>query len=209
MKRFRAAHAAAQNWLDAGNKCPAQLGDIPPQANLGFLYTDEFTADLPNILTSSNNAAASSTVGTVGMGICSAGQEYYDTPAVSVLIAEFPAGSFRVFNSLRDDLSDFQTAHQAWCDETGSRFAIVHGDPRHPKLPYLIDGLAEALNGGFLVGGLTSARGAHAQIAEQIMEGGLSGVLFGADVAVATTLPGLRAPRTPRSAPASAISSSA
>ena len=95
MKRFRAAHAAAQNWLEAGNKCLAQLGDIPPQANLGFLYTtDEFTADLPNILNFfKQRSGIEHWVGTVGMGICSAGQEYYDTPAVSVLIAEFPAKS--------------------------------------------------------------------------------------------------------------------
>jgi len=190
MNRFRAAHAAAQNWLEAGNKCLAQLGDIPPQANFGFLYTtDEFAAELPNILNLfKQRSGIEHWVGTVGMGICGAGQEYYDTPAVSVLVAEFPAGSFRVFDNVRADLSDFRATHQAWCGETESRFAIVHGDPRHPKLPALISGLSEVLNGGFLVGGLTSSRGAHAQIAEQILEGGLSGVLFGADVAVATTL---------------------
>lgn len=190
MKTFRSAHASAQNWLEAGNKCLAQLGDIPPQANFGFLYTtDKFAADLANILNFfKQRSGIEHWVGTVGMGICGAGQEYYDTPAVSVLIAEFPADSFRLFNSLRPDLSDFRTTHQDWYERNGSRFAVVHGDPRHPQLPYLINALSEALNGGFLVGGLTSSRGAHAQIAEQILEGGLSGVLFGPDVAVATTL---------------------
>ena len=44
------------------------------------------------------------------------------------------------------------------------------------------------MGSGFLVGGLASSRARYAQIADSVVEGGLSGVLFSADVPVSTRL---------------------
>ncbi|MEK9722637.1 MAG: FIST C-terminal domain-containing protein, partial [Rhodospirillaceae bacterium] len=61
-------------------------------------------------------------------------------------------------------------------------------------MPRLIEQLAMEMEDatlevpGFLVGGLTSSRGAHYQLAGDVLGGGLSGVLFAPDVEVATGL---------------------
>jgi small ligand-binding sensory domain FIST len=51
-----------------------------------------------------------------------------------------------------------------------------------------VEELSSALDEGFLVGGITSSRGPTYQIAGGVTEGGLSGVLFAPEVAVATSL---------------------
>ena len=51
MDMFRVAHGTAPDWQQAANLCLAQLGNIPAEANLGFLYvTDHLAAQLPEIL---------------------------------------------------------------------------------------------------------------------------------------------------------------
>jgi small ligand-binding sensory domain FIST len=65
---------------------------------------------------------------------------------------------------------------------------VVHADPQNARVPALVQELCEALEGGFLVGGLTSSRGPHWQIADEASSGGLSGVLFAPEVAVTTAL---------------------
>lgn len=187
---FHAAHARSADWLKAVNSCLAQLDDASPGANLGFLYiTDGFTEHLPRLLDYlKEQTDIEDWVGTVGVGICGAGQEYFEEPALSVMLAKLPTGSFRVFPSIRTGMGEFTKPQRDWCEQTQARFAIVHGDPRNPKTPALIEELSDALQGGFLVGGLTSSRGAHAQIAGKLTDGGVSGVLFSNAVNVVTGL---------------------
>jgi small ligand-binding sensory domain FIST len=187
MDMFRVAHAAAPDWRQAANTCLAQLGDIPAEASLGFLYvTDHLAGDLPAIL----NFFKEQTdivhwVGSVGVGVCATAQEYNDQPALSLMITDFPMDSFRVFPAIKSDISEF-AGHSDWCEHMDARFAVVHGDPRNPKTPAFIAELAEALIDGYLVGGLSSSRGPNFQIAGGLTEGGLSGVLFSSRVPVAT-----------------------
>ncbi len=190
MTSFKAAHATAPNWLEAANSCLAQLGNITPAANLGFLYlTDVFAEHLPEMLAFfKEQTDIEQWVGSVGVGICSSGQEYHDRPAISVMIADFPADSFRVFPAIKSDIREFVDGHQSWYEQANARFAIVHGDPHNPKTAGLIVQLAEALNEGFLVGGITSSRRSHFQIAGGQTKGGVSGVLFAEDVPVLTAL---------------------
>ena len=190
MSRAAAAHARSPDWMQAAGSCLAQLDDALPTANLGFLYvTDGFTGQLPRILAYfKEQTDIEDWVGTVGVGICAMGQEYYDEPAMCVMLAEFPPGTFRVFPTLRAGIDEFAREHRDWCAQAAAHFAIVHADPRNPKTPVLIEQLSDALGGGFLVGGLTSSRGAHAQIAGGLTEGGVSGVLFADAVGVTTAL---------------------
>lgn len=190
MSQFRSAHAAAENWRDAVASCVRDLGSALPQGNLGFVYaTDAFADDMGAIVeTLRERTGIADWIGTVGLGICANGIEYHDRPAISVLVGRVPNDAFRVFGTVRGNLGAFEQANAGWIERSGSRFAIVHGDPRNSKVPELIERLAEEINDGFVVGGLTSSRGAYAQVAGNITEGGLSGVLFAPEVAVATTL---------------------
>lgn len=190
MNAFVSAHSTATNWLEAAADCVARLGDIPSSSNLGFLYaSDEFASDLPGMLQYLKDCThLPHWVGTVGTGICGSGREYHEQPALSVLVGTFPEDSFRIFSTIQDNFSAFLEQHKAWLEKTESRFGIVHGDPRNGNLPELITQLSSTIHDGFLVGGLTSTRGRYAQVAEEVTEGGLSGVLFSPEVAVATTL---------------------
>ncbi|MBI2314375.1 MAG: FIST C-terminal domain-containing protein [Betaproteobacteria bacterium] len=190
MERFISAHAGGSNWLSAASRCLEQLRSLPPSANLGFLYvSDELAGELPNIVHYFRDSTnIPHWVGSVGLGICGVSQEYHEEPAISVMAGAFPEGSFRVFGTVDDDLKPFLREHRDWIRDTQSRFGIVHADPRNQKVPELICDLAAAANDGFLVGGITSSRGAYAQVAEEVTEGGVSGVLFSPEVAVATNL---------------------
>jgi small ligand-binding sensory domain FIST len=198
---MRAAHAAHPDWRVAANTCLQALGS-GDAANLGFVYaTDAFAAhfaDISEYLRTSSGIEH--WVGSVGLGICATGIEYFDEPALCLLTARFPEQAFRVFAGIVDDLQAFEAAHGAWCDRSGARFAMVHADPRNPGIDALVDALCGRMDGGFLVGGLTSSRGAHPQLAGGVTSGGVSGVLFDPQVGVVTRLTQGCSPLGPRHA---------
>ena len=70
----------------------------------------------------------------------------------------------------------------------GLRFGVVHGEPRNGQLPHLIEQLPEQIGNGYLVGGLTSASQYYYQLADDITEGQLSGVVFKPSVKVVSGL---------------------
>lgn len=187
---FRSGHATAYDWLRAARECLAQIGEIPGTSNLGFLYvTDAFTDDLPDILDFfREKSGIDHWVGTVGIGICGTGHEYYEAPAIAAMVCGFPEDSFRVFPTVKDSLTEFALTNSRWYRAHASRFGIVHGDPRNPLTPQLVERLASELNDAFLVGGLSSSRSEYRQIAGQTTEGGVSGVLFSDAVPVASAL---------------------
>ncbi len=189
MDRFSAAHGAADNWLQAASECVSLLEDARG-ANLGFVYaSDAFAPDLRSLLRYLRDATGvPHWTGTVGVGVCGSGREYHEQPALSVMLGRFPPDSFRVFDGVTEDAAALLSRHGDWLRAADARFGVIHGDPRNRQLPGLIERVAVAANDGFLVGGLTSTRSVYAQVADDVTEGGVSGVLFSPEVRVATTL---------------------
>jgi len=185
---FRAAHATG-SWHHAAKTCLSRLGNVKGNANLGFVYvTDALAEDLPSILTFLRETTGiADWVGTVGVGVCAMDVEYFDVPAVAVMTADLPPGSFRVFPGISADVGAFRRENGDWIESAEPKLGLVHGDPRNPRIPALIAELAESAS-AFLVGGLTSSRRGFEQVAGAITQGGISGVLFSGDVAVATGL---------------------
>ncbi|HKK04264.1 MAG TPA: FIST C-terminal domain-containing protein [Gammaproteobacteria bacterium] len=181
MDRFLVAHASATHSQEALMSCLAQLGEVPGEANIGFVYaTDECAADLAGMLRLlKEHTGVEHWVGTVGMGICANEREYYDAPALAVMVGALPPDSFTIIHG-EEDLPGAET--------DGVRVAIVHGDPRNGQLPGLIEGLPERLGNGFLIGGLTSSDTYFYQVADEITEGQLSGVILDGDVSLVTGL---------------------
>ena len=193
MSAFRSAHSGAARAADAAKACVAELraaGPLErPEEALGFVYaSDGFAGELGTVLAYLRAATGvAHWVGSLGMGVLATGKEYFDEPALAVMIATLPAGSFRVFPTIAHSLDGFRAALGGWIKAKQPGLALVHGDPSNRRLPDLLEELtAEASS--FLVGGLTSSRGAQSQVADEITRGGVSGVLFAADVAVATGL---------------------
>ena len=195
MSRFQVAHATGNDWQGAASACLAALGAVPAGANLGFLYvTDHLAGDVDAILARlRRETGIADWVGTAGIGVSandgSSGEprEYYDCPAMALLVGSFPTRSYCVFEPVHGGLGPFRSAHGDWLGRAAPIFGVVHGDPRNPLTPSIVAELAEA-TGSFLVGGLTSSRVGFPQIAERVVEGGVSGVLFAGEVAVATGL---------------------
>lgn len=191
---MRAAHAAHRDWRVAADTCLERLGCTPGAAasgaNFGFLYaTDVLAAHFADIAAHVRAATGiEHWVGSVGLGICASGIEYFDEPALCLLTARFPEQASRVFSAVDDDASAFEGDLGVWCDSNEARFAMLHADPRNAHTEALVKALCARLHGGFVVGGLTSSRGAHPQLADEVTSGGLSGVVFDARVNVVTRL---------------------
>lgn len=190
MNQFRYGHAAAENWLAAATACREQMLPVPAGSSLGFLYvTDAIAQDMPLVLEYfRENTGVEHWVGTVGIGICACGIEYYNQPAIAAMLGEFPENAFRVFDSVSSDLEEFEKRHGQWVAQSDPYLGLVHADPRNQSTERLIKAMAEETTTGFLVGGLASSRRQMYSYADALTEGGLSGVLFSAAIPVVTRL---------------------
>ena len=188
--QFRAAHGAGAGWAEAAKACADGLMPMPEGASLGILYATEALADdLGSILTFlRERTRVQHWVGCVGLGVCGAGREYFQVAAVSALVACWPEDAFRVFGPQTTGGRALASAEAGWFAKTHPSFGVVHGDPRDGRVAQTLAALsAEA--GLFLVGGLAAASGAAPrQIAERVVEGGLSGVVLSPEIVVATGL---------------------
>ena len=206
---FAAAHAQGETDADWGRlalDCVSQLGPAADRAELGFLYvTDALAAHLPKIVALlRQSTGVKAWAGSVGVGIAASGAEYFDCPAMAVLVASLPNDAWRLIPNL--ERADPESAAnpefgagplaavRQWADARaggplgGLPLGVVHADPRNPQLPQLVTALADAVS-AFLVGGLASSRGSMDQVSgETVVRGGVSGVLFAPDMAIATGL---------------------
>ena len=170
------------------------LPDHARQPALGLLYiTDHYLAHAAEILDhlSAELPEVTDWAGTVGVGICANNAEYFDEPALAVMLCDLQPDQFRVFSGLAP-LSAAQggggfTAHTA----------LLHADGATPEVAELIAEVAERTSSGYVFGGLSSSRGAAVQFARSsrgalpgrgregaagVFQGGLSGVAFGPEV---------------------------
>lgn len=192
MVEFRAAHAGEADWNAAAEACLAQLDDIAG-ASLGFVYaTDHLAGRMSEIVDwLGKRTGLTDWIGTAGIGIAAnaggAAAEYYDRPALAVMVASLPRDAYRVFEPVRGDLGPLEERHRDWLGQSKPALGVVHADPRNPRLATLLTQLS-ARTGAYLVGGLSSSRAGFPQVATRVAEGGVSGAFFAGSVAVATGL---------------------
>ncbi len=181
-------HSNGRHASELVDDCLHQIGPIPPEASIGFIYaTDELSNDLQNILNAlTKRTDIENWTGSLGIGISSCGREYYDEPALAVMIADFPAQAFIPIPLQHSGVESFIAENRHWYGNELIHFGILHGDPNNPATPALIEKLSAEIPGAFFVGGLSSAKSTPFQIANGVCSGGVSGVLFSSDVQVAT-----------------------
>ena len=180
MKPFLHAHATHPDWRMALGLAAAQLDaqrSEPGAAaapTLGWVYfTDHYSPHAAALLAELHQRwPGVQWVGASGVGIAASGVEYFDEPALALMLAELPRDQFRVFSGARP-LGGFK-AHTA----------NVHADPASNDADELVRDMSARTTSGYLFGGLASARNAAVQIAEDVLTGGLSGVAFDARVAL-------------------------
>jgi small ligand-binding sensory domain FIST len=191
---FRFAHAADADWTRAAGACMKQLGAIPASATLGFLYVaDDFVGDLEAIVAFFKSATGvPHWTGSVGVGVCAAGVEYLQVPAIAVMLGEFELRDFTILPLLQSEQDiDALPLVDAY-------FGLVHGDPTNSRMQELIEALSARLTSGFLAGGLASSEDGTALVSDGVVSGGLSGVVFSERVPLATRLTQGVSPLGPR-----------
>lgn len=190
---FASAAASGSDWRDTSKAVLEKLEAArknKPSPNFGFLYITDFLADdatsIFNLFRSV--LGIENWVGCVGVGVISEDAALVDKPAISALIGYFPAEDFHVFSYGSDlDLKPRQSVEQ-WLDSHAALLGVVHGDPMLERDPVLVLENLEHLLEGFLVGGFSSSRTKQFQIADGLLNDGISGVIFSSEIPVATAL---------------------
>ena len=193
MRLFPNAHATHPQWHMAAVLVLAQLRAqmaLPQYASaptLGLLYiTDHYADDAAALLDLLRRELPTVTdwAGAVGVGVAGNNVEYFDEPALSLMLCDLPRAHYRVFSGV---------APLAHGDAAGAGFAahtaLVHADGQTPELADLVAEMAGRTSSGYLFGGVVASRGAQVQLAlpaggegDGVLHGGLSGVAFDAQV---------------------------
>lgn len=156
-------------------------------------------------------------IGSVGIGVINGDEALIDKPSISAMIGRFPEGSFCVFpkdeqgDALKtlEDLEDKDSdsyditeenleqqgprylAHdvvEQWLIEHTPMLGVVHADPLTPMdLPGMLSEMTMNTH-CFFVGGVTSSRTHHYQIADNVYQGALCGAFFSDNVQVSTAI---------------------
>lgn len=201
---FAHAHATHPQWAMAAALVVAQLRAqlATPQHQLlhgeqvavGLVYiTDHYAEHAKDLLAMLGEALPDVLrwVGTVGIGVVGTGVEYMDEPALSIMLCDLPPDQVEVFSGLAP-LPGSGRSHWGWTANS----ALLHADGAAPDLTELIEELAQRTTHNVVFGGLSSSRFDAVQFAFEdaavvgvsprggVLSGGLSGLVFGPDVAV-------------------------
>lgn len=187
MPPFLVGHARGGDWRAASREATKQMGRVPEEANLGFVYaTQEAGTNLGDIVRNLRfETGVQDWVGATGIGICATGAEYFHEPAVAVMVGQFSPDAFKLFDTEKSEAADLKAPGTE--NALGPGFGIVHGDPGGPEILRMVPFLAEA-SGAFLAGGLAAPEMQQTQVAGDVTAGGLSGVLFAPSVPVAAAV---------------------
>ena len=193
MPLFVHGHATHPKWTMAAGLVLAQLRAqmaLPGYASaptLALLYiTDHYADSAQDILDhlSAELPGVTDWSGTVGVGVAANNVEYFDEPAMAVMLCDLPSDQYRVFSGVAPLVPGFD-AHAA----------LVHVDPATPDAAELVQEMATRTASGYLFGGLSASRGRTVQFAASgdgnmrgqgaaggVFNGGLSGVAVGPGV---------------------------
>ena len=151
MKLFPYGHATHPQWRMAAALVLAQvraqmaLHGYASAPTLALLYiTDHYAPQAQDILDhlSAELPEITDWSGTVGVGIASSNVEYFDEPALALMLCELPTDQYRVFSGVAPLGLGFE-AHTA----------LIHADANTPDLGELIVEMAARTASGYLFGG--------------------------------------------------------
>ena len=190
MDQFLLAASSGKAADELLTNCLNQLGDIPPEANFGFLYLSDHLANSADAILDrlKQETDVEYWVGTVGIGIIASGTEYYDQPAMAVMLADFNEADFHILPNFCKDTSALSGELADWCQANDFNVGLVHADPTNSATQSLLKSLSEDIPNAFLLGGITSSHGRNVQFSNQALQGGISGVLFSQAVPIMTNL---------------------
>lgn len=180
MQRFMSAHASGPDSRALLTSCLGQLGKVPAEASLGFLYaTAALVDELPQLLEAlRQHMPRVHWLGNVGEGICAAGVEYYDEPSLSLLLTDIPQENYCLLPTSAELFTPIPLNVMQWCERNPDCFGVLHGVPTHIASGSYASEIRELAPEASLSGGLSSGRGFYRHIDNEVLEHGISGVLF-------------------------------
>ncbi len=208
MKLFPYGHATHPQWQFAAALVLAQLRAQMAQSSyasnpsLALLYiTDHYSNQAQEILDflSAELPEVTDWSGTVGVGIASNNVEYFDEPALCVMLCDVPAHQYRVFSGVAplaalEDESD-ELLKELPPPAFQAHTALIHADGSMPDAADMIAELSDRTRTGYLFGGFAASRSKSVQFsvssdhnikgqgaASGVFAGGLSGVAFSDEV---------------------------
>ena len=176
---YISAHAAAERWQDAAGSIVERLGQLEHGHRLGFVFvTEAYATDLPEIEVFLRQATGvPNWVGAAGMGVCGHCIEYFDEPAMSVLVLPIGDNAFRIFSDVTTGVEEVVSKNLAWLQAADPPLAVTHADPGNAQIQSLVEDLSSQAN-AYLVGGITSGDAGAVHLAGKPTSGGLSGVFL-------------------------------
>jgi small ligand-binding sensory domain FIST len=182
MKSFLYAHATHPDPHMALALAAAQIeaqrnAQRPPlQPTLGWVYITEAYASRADALLAElrQRWPGVAWVGASSVGICANGVEYFDEPALALMLAELPANQFQVFSGVKPLARGNAQLVQVHLD--------VSPQTSRSELQELIEDAAVRTHSGYAFGGLTSGNAHAVHIADGVWHGGISGVTFGPEL---------------------------
>ena len=208
MKLFPYGHATHSQWQFAAALVLAQLRAQMAQPSyassptLAILYiTDHYSSQAQDILDflSAELPEVTDWSGTVGVGIASNNVEYFDEPALCVMLCDVPAHQYRVFSGVAP-LAALEDPRDELLKELPppvfqAHTALIHADSGMPDAAEMIAELSARTRTGYLFGGFAASRSQSVQFAvggngningqgaaSGVFAGGLSGVAFSDEV---------------------------
>lgn len=176
MRSFLQAHAthpdAHMAMALAAAQIEAQRLSATMQPTLGWLYcTEAYVNQAESLLADARQRwPGVAWVGASAVGICASGVEYFDEPALTLMLADLPVEQFRLFSGAQ--------ALGRW----DAGLAQVHTDGSTPELQELLTELAGQTRSGYLFGGIASGRRQAVHLADGVWTGGISGVAYSAEL---------------------------
>jgi small ligand-binding sensory domain FIST len=191
--KFRSGHATHHQWQMACELALSQVDGLRqqtgfiPNATLGFVYLTEPLAghgdEVLEML--KERTGVDDWVGAVGMGVCASGAEYFNEPAISIMLTDLPVNQYQIFSGRRRAPKlDERTS----TGEQLSYTAVVHADPATGDIQELINDMANRTQTGLLFGGITSSQASVGQFAAEAVNGGISGAVFSSGIKVLTKI---------------------
>jgi small ligand-binding sensory domain FIST len=181
MRPCLVGHAGHADWRQALAQAAAQIehqraraGGEAAEPSLGLVYfTDHFAPQAAALFDALRQRwPGVAWAGTVGVGVAASGIEYFDEPGLVLMLAALPQGRFQVFSGAKP------------LARIDAHTALIHADGNTPDLADLIEDMSSRVASGYLFGGLSSSRTVACQIADGVLQGGLSGVAFSREVAL-------------------------
>lgn len=201
MKLFPNAHATHPQWRMAAALVLAQLQaqmaqpEYARRPSLGLLYiTDHFVdaADALLLYLAQQLPMVADWSGTVGVGVVGNNAEYFDEPALSIMLCDLAPAHYRLFSGVAPlPRGAKRTGEPVFAAHT----ALVHADGGAPDLADLLQELAGRTSSNALFGGVSASRSASIAFARHgdaeaavggVLSGGLSGVAFSEQVWLAS-----------------------